>query len=286
MESSKHGNAGGRGNRNAIVVAGVDVGSLYTKVLILDIEENILSYRIIRSGFLYDQAAASCLEGALEGAGIASNRIGYVVSTGYGRARVSFASEHVSEISCHARAAKWLFPEAGTVIDIGGQDSKVIYVADEGQVLNFVMNDKCAAGTGRFLEVMADALSVELGEMGTLAGQSRTAVEVSSQCTVFAESEVISLLTAGTQREDIVAAIHRSIVRRIMAMIGQLGKKERVTMTGGVTKNRGVVRELERSLDTTLLISEEPQVAGALGAALIALSKLSSESKAAPRRGC
>jgi predicted CoA-substrate-specific enzyme activase len=260
-----------------MIVAGVDVGSLYTKALILDSAENILSYEIIRSGFIYQEAASSCLEAALEQSGFNFNDMAYAVSTGYGRARVSSANEHVSEISCHARAAKWLFPEVRMVVDIGGQDSKVIYVGDDGQVLNFVMNDKCAAGTGRFLEVMAEALSVELDKMGDLSAQSSNAVEVSSQCTVFAESEVISLLTAGSHREDIIAAIHRSIIRRIMAMIGQLGKKERVTMTGGVTKNGGVLRELEKSLNTTLLISEEPQVAGALGAALIALSKLSSE---------
>ena len=233
-----------------MIVAGVDVGSLYTKALILDSAQNVLSYEIIRSGFIYQEAASSCLDAALKKSGFNSH-----------------------DISCHARAAKWLFPEVHMVVDIGGQDSKVIYVGDHGQVLNFVMNDKCAAGTGRFLEVMAEALSVVLDKMGDISAPSENSVEVSSQCTVFAESEVISLLTAGSKREDIIAAIHRSIIRRIMAMIGQLGKKEKVTMTGGVTKNSGVLRELEKSLDTTLLISEEPQVAGALGAALIALSK-------------
>lgn len=260
-----------------MIVAGVDVGSLYTKALILDSAQNILSYEIIRSGFIYQEAASSCLDAALKKSGFDYPDIVYAVSTGYGRARVSSADEHISEISCHARAAKWLFPEVHMVVDIGGQDSKVIYVGDHGQVLNFVMNDKCAAGTGRFLEVMAEALSVDLDKMGDLSAQSRNSFEVSSQCTVFAESEVISLLTAGSKREDIIAAIHRSIIRRIMAMIGQLGKKERVTMTGGVTKNSGVLRELEKNLDTTLLISEEPQVAGALGAALIALSKVPRE---------
>jgi len=256
------------------VVAGIDVGSLYTKALILDDQKNVLSYKIIKSGFAYDEAASSCLNDALSSLELDLHNIAHVISTGYGRARVSFANEHISEISCHARAAKFLFPEARTVIDIGGQDSKVIYVGEQGQVLNFVMNDKCAAGTGRFLEVMASALSVELGDMGPLSSRSTRDVEVSSQCTVFAESEVISLITAGTAREDIVAAIHRSIVRRVVAMIGQLGKKERVTMSGGVTKNSGVVKELERALDTKLLISREPQVAGAVGAALIALGRV------------
>lgn len=262
--------------KSRLVVAGIDVGSLYTKAVLIDGDRNILSHKIMKSGFIYDAAAASCLKEALSVAGLDSNHIANVVSTGYGRARVSFANEHISEISCHARAAKWLFPEAHTVIDIGGQDSKVIYVGDNGQVMSFVMNDKCAAGTGRFLEVMADALSVELVEMGTLSFQSTKVVEVSSQCTVFAESEVISLISAGTAREDIVAAIHRAIVRRVMAMIGQLGKRERITMTGGVTKNSGVVMELEKSLKTSLLIAQEPQIAGALGAALIGLSKISS----------
>lgn len=261
-------------NKNRMIIAGIDVGSLYTKALIMDSDQNTLSYKIIRSGFDYEEAARSSLSEALRLGGIHANDIEYTVSTGYGRRRASFADEHISEISCHAQAAKFLFPAAHTVIDIGGQDSKVIYVGDEGQVLNFIMNDKCAAGTGRFLEVMANALSVDLNKMGALACQSRNVVEVSSQCTVFAESEVISLLTAGSAREDIVAAIHRAIVRRIKAMIGHLGKRERVTMSGGVTKNSGVVRELEKNLNTTLLISKEPQIAGALGAALIALSEV------------
>lgn len=255
-----------------MIVAGIDVGSLYTKAVIMNGDRNILSHKIVKSGFEYEKTAQSTLGDALKQSGLTIQDIGYVVSTGYGRAKVTFTDKQISEISCHARAANWLFPEAQTVIDIGGQDSKVILIGEGGQVFNFVMNDKCAAGTGRFLEVMADALSVELKEMGHLASQSKQNVEVSSQCTVFAESEVISHFVAGYDRSDIVAAIHRAIVRRIVAMVGQLGKRERVTMTGGVTKNKGVTCEIEKSLNTTLLISEEPQLAGAIGAALIALS--------------
>jgi len=239
----------------------------------MDGDEKILSDKIVKSGFAYEETARSSLNDVLKQAGRTIQDIDYVVSTGYGRRKVSFSDEEISEISCHARAGSWLFPEAQTVIDIGGQDSKVILIGEGGQVYNFVMNDKCAAGTGRFLEVMADALSVDLEEMGDLAFQSTKTVEVSSQCTVFAESEVISHFVAGYSRADIVAAIHRAIVRRIVAMVGALGKRERVTMTGGVTKNKGVTREIEKNLDTTLLVSKEPQIAGALGAALIALSK-------------
>jgi predicted CoA-substrate-specific enzyme activase len=256
-----------------MAVAGIDVGSLYTKAVILDRDRNNLAHRIVKSGFAYEETAQSSLNDALEQSGLTIRDIDYVVSTGYGRKKVSFTDEQISEISCHAKAAGWLFPEAQTVIDIGGQDSKVILIGEGGQVFNFVMNDKCAAGTGRFLEVMADALSVNLEDMGDLGFQAKKKVEVSSQCTVFAESEVISHFVAGYDRADIVAAIHRAIVRRIVAMVGQLGKRERVTMTGGVTKNKGVTAEIENKLNTTLLISEEPQIAGALGAALIALSK-------------
>jgi predicted CoA-substrate-specific enzyme activase len=256
-----------------MIVVGIDVGSLYTKALIMDHDKNLLAQKIVKSSFAYEETAKSSLEDVLNRSGLTIRDIAYVVSTGYGRAKVSFTDEQISEISCHARAASWLFPEAQTVIDIGGQDSKVILIGEGGRVLNFVMNDKCAAGTGRFLEVMADALSVDLEEMGDVASRAKKVVEVSSQCTVFAESEVISHFVAGYDRSDIVAAIHRAIVRRTMAMVGALGKRERVTMTGGVTKNRGITQELEKSLNTTLLISKEPQLAGALGAALIALSK-------------
>ncbi|MBI4304628.1 MAG: 2-hydroxyglutaryl-CoA dehydratase [Chloroflexi bacterium] len=276
-------------------VAGVDVGSLCTKALIWDARlrqgydgqaslrqgyggqasQKVVSYHIIRSGALFREAAETCLAEALRLAGLKSGDIDYVVSTGYGRANVKFANDQVTELTCHARGARHFCPDVHTVIDIGGQDSKVIHINDQGQVENFVMNDKCAAGTGRFLEVMAGALQVNLEGLGELSLRSQIEVDVSSMCTVFAESEVISLFAAGHNQADIASAVHRAIARRIVGMVGQIGARGKVAMTGGVAKNIGVVRALEKKLGTAILVPEEPQINGALGAAIIAAERVS-----------
>ena len=258
------------------LVAGIDVGSLCTKTVIINISGSIQSCNIMRSGAAYQGAAETSLAQALSAANLNSDDISHIIATGYGRGRVPFADAEVTEITCHARGARWVFPEIHTVIDIGGQDSKVISVDDRGQAVRFVMNDKCAAGTGRFLEVMAGALGVDLSEMGELSLQTKHDVEVSSMCTVFAESEVISLLAEGCDKTDIAAALYSAIARRITGMVGQLGMKERVAMTGGVAKSIGVVKALEKKLNTTLLVPEEPQIVGAWGAALIATERISS----------
>ncbi|MEW6034586.1 MAG: acyl-CoA dehydratase activase [Chloroflexota bacterium] len=255
---------------------GIDIGSLCTKTVLLNSEGNLLSFDIMRSGSDYRDASEVSLARALELAGVARDHVGYVVSTGYGRARAPFADGEVTEITCHARGASHLFPETRTVIDIGGQDSKVIHVDEQGHAVRFVMNDKCAAGTGRFLEVMAAALGVDITALGELALTSHSELQVSSMCTVFAESEVISMMAAGCSKADIAAAVHNAIARRITGLVGRLGQRERVLMSGGVAKNQGVVRALERKLNTTLLLPEEPQAVGALGAALIALDRMSS----------
>ena len=253
--------------------AGIDLGSLCTKVVILDIDKKIKSYTILRSGAVYKGVAETALNEALSKAGLEFKDLHYIVSTGYGRTRVPFAQKEVTEISCHARGANYFCPEVRTVIDIGGQDSKVIHVDDQGRPVRFVMNDKCAAGTGRFLEVMAGALGVDLDEMSELSFQAQELIEVSSMCTVFAESEVISLFAGGYKKQEIAAAVYRSIARRITGLVGQLGIKEKVAMTGGVAKSKGMVRALAEKLGITLIISEEPQITGALGAALIAYDK-------------
>jgi (R)-2-hydroxyacyl-CoA dehydratese activating ATPase len=258
------------------IVAGIDVGSLTTKVVLMDSaeKERVLIFRIVRSGSDFRKAMETAVEEALKSAGLRFEDIRFAVSTGYGREIVGFSNSRVTEITCHARGAKHLFPEVHTVIDIGGQDSKVISIDDRGGVANFTMNDKCAAGTGRFLEVMASALEVEIGQLGELSAQSMQQVKVSSMCTVFAESEVISLLSKECSKADIAAAIHEAIARRITGMVSQVGMKERVVMVGGVAKNTGVVRSLERMLKATFLIPPEPQINGALGAALIAAERL------------
>lgn len=253
------------------IAAGIDVGSLCTKAVILNEDGKILASNVSRSGAYYTGAAEAAMEQVLQSAGLKIDDVGCIIATGYGRAKVPFAKRHVTEITCHARGAKSLFPDVRTVIDIGGQDSKVIYVNDQGHPANFVMNDKCAAGTGRFLEVMAGALEVELDEMGDLSfSAGDEPVEVSSMCTVFAETEVISLLAQGHHKSDIAAAIFSSIARRVTGLAGQLGVQEPVAMSGGVAKGQGMVRALEKKLGTSLLLPPEPQIVGALGAAIIA----------------
>ena len=258
------------------IAVGVDVGSLCTKTVILDGEKNILSYNIMRSGHYYKGAAEKSIDNALKSAGLKKKDADYILGTGYGRGSVTGANGEVTEITCHARGAMRLFSDVRTVIDIGGQDSKVIGISDNFRVTNFVMNDKCAAGTGRFLEVMASALSVEIGEMGDLCLASQEKVEVSSMCTVFAESEVISLFAQGLKKRDIAAGIADSIARRIIGMVGQVGLKEKVVMSGGVAKNAGVVRAIEKRIETKLFIAQEPQIVGALGAGIIALERINS----------
>ena len=180
------------------------------------------------------------------------------------------ASSQITEITCHAEGMHFLFPEVRTLIDIGGQDSKVIALGDQGQVNDFNMNDKCAAGSSRFLEVMARALGVTLEAMGELSLKAKRVAQVSSMCTVFAESEVISLVSERWEKEDIIAGIHQSIARRMVSMVERVGLRERVAMSGGVARNIGVVTALEDILNTSLIVPEQPELVGALGAALIA----------------
>jgi predicted CoA-substrate-specific enzyme activase len=261
------------------LVAGIDLGSLCTKSVITDLKGKVLSYSIIRSGSIYVGAAEASFSQALKKAGLSMEQIGYIVSTGYGRDQVPFANMQITEITCHARGVTHIFPDVHTIIDIGGQDSKVIHLNNEGEVNNFVMNDRCAAGTGRFLEVMAGALDSSLEEMGEIWLKSTKQVEVSSVCTVFAESEVISLIASGGEKADIMAAIFRAVARRTSGLVAQLGIRENVAMTGGVAKNNGIVYALEKKLGIHFHIPEEPQIIGAWGAALIAIKRLLSQTQ-------
>ncbi|MBU2547810.1 MAG: 2-hydroxyglutaryl-CoA dehydratase [Proteobacteria bacterium] len=254
--------------------AGVDIGSLTAKSVIVDRDCHVVAYRVVQ-GLIVDEAAASeSLSLALAEAGLDRSDIGCLVTTGYGRSMVGFGDRNVTEISCHARGAHFLFPGVRTVMDIGGQDSKVISLSPDGGVGNFAMNDKCAAGTGRFLEVMAQALDLPISEMGPLSLRSEAPASISSICTVFAESEVISLKARGRSRLDIVAGIHEAIGRRMHSLVKQVGMGRPVAMSGGVAKNVGVVRVLERLMGTDILRPPEPQIVGALGAALFAREAL------------
>ena len=251
-------------------VSGIDVGALSTEAVILDSEGELSGYSIVETGANSTEAAEEAFGKALLAAGIRRNAVVHTVATGYGRISVPFAKKRVTEISCHAMGAQHLFPDTGTVIDIGGQDSKVIRIGDSGKVLDFTMNDKCAAGTGRFLEVMAAKLRVPLEEMSALSLRTEKEAHISSVCTVFAESEVVSLVAKNHPKEEIIRGLHRAITNRVWSMVKALGVYGEVAMTGGVAKNRGVVTLMEEKLGKPIRVYAEPQIVGALGAALFA----------------
>jgi predicted CoA-substrate-specific enzyme activase len=252
-----------------MVTAGVDIGAITAKAVVFD-GEGLLATALILAGYNRAAAALQVLDGALAQAGLAREQIARLVATGYGRVQVAGADRTVTEITCHARGAHHLCPGVHTVIDIGGQDSKGIAVGAAGKVLDFVMNDKCAAGTGRFLEVMAHALEVDLVDFGELALAAPRRARISSTCTVFAESEVITHLAAGADRGEIIAGIHEAIAVRVATMVGRIPVRDRVVLTGGVAHNAGVARMLEEKLGQSITVPEHAQLAGAIGAALIA----------------
>jgi predicted CoA-substrate-specific enzyme activase len=259
-----------------LLVAGIDVGAATAKAVILN-DRKILSYAIIPTGFDVVNAANEVIELALEKAACSMNEIGFIMSTGYARNAVPFANKAVTEIRCHAKGAHFQLPAVRTIVDIGGQDSKVIRVNESGNVVNFTMNDKCAAGTGRFFEVMAKVLGLDIDEMGPVALKSRHPCQISSTCTVFAESEMVSLRAQGKRREDLIGGIHKAAVSRIVTMGKAVGYEREVVLTGGVAKNVGVKKYLEDAIKMEVVLPEEPQITGALGAALLADAELSKE---------
>jgi predicted CoA-substrate-specific enzyme activase len=249
--------------------AGIDVGAITAKAAILE-DGALLCSAVIQAG--YDRAAAAlqALDQALAQAGLSREQVVRLVATGYGRVQVPGAQRTVTEITCHARGAHFLCPDVRTVIDIGGQDSKAIAVGAGGKVLDFVMNDKCAAGSGRFLEVMARALEVDVAGFGALALSAARRAKISSTCTVFAESEVVTHLAAGVARDEIAAGIHEAIAARVATMAGRIAVQDVVMLTGGVARNAGVARMLEEKLGHRIVVPEQAQLAGAIGAALVA----------------
>lgn len=255
-----------------ICTMGIDIGSAASKCVILKDGSDIVTTSLVHAG-AGSSGPERAVRQALENAGLEAEALSCVLATGYGRAQVSMADYQMSELSCHAKGAYELFPGAGTVIDIGGQDAKVLRIGRQGNLENFVMNDKCAAGTGRFLEVMARILEVELSDMAKLARESVKKVDISSTCTVFAESEVISQLAGGSNKCDILDGIHRSVAGRVSGLARRVGVVDTVVMTGGVARNDGVLKALERELQTKIVTSPLAQYAGALGAALFAYEK-------------
>jgi predicted CoA-substrate-specific enzyme activase len=251
--------------------AGIDVGSLSAEAVLINEAGGIIAYSILPTGPDSKKAGTDAFQMALNRAGAEKKEVKHVVSTGYSRARVAEADNKTkTEISCHALGAHHLIPGVRTIIDIGGQDSKAIRVSKDGRVLDFAMNDKCAAGTGRFLEVMAGALGTDIEQIGKLALQSSAQLTISSTCTVFAESEVISLISQGKSPADIAMAISLAIAHRTSGLVSRVGLEDQVVMTGGVAKNIAVVRLLAEKISCRIQVPEEPQIIGALGAALFA----------------
>jgi predicted CoA-substrate-specific enzyme activase len=253
-----------------MLTAGIDIGSITTKAAVLA-DGKLLGTRVIFTGYNSEAAGRRVFEELLDELRLDPSAIRKIISTGYGRNSVTFVNKSMTEIICHGAGAHYLNPGVRSIIDIGGQDSKVIVIDEKGKVKNFAMNDKCAAGTGRFLEVMARALEVDLDGFGTLSLKAGSPSKISSLCTVFAESEVISLISKGERRENIIAGIHESIAARVAAMANRVGIVPPVVMTGGVAKNRGVVKAMEKKLGVSIEVSPYAQVNGAIGAAVLAM---------------
>lgn len=253
---------------------GVDVGSTASKCVILEDGKRIVSKSLVPVGTGTSGPARAIAE-VFEACGMEREDMTFSIATGYGRHSIDWTNCSMSELSCHAHGAYFVFPQVKTVIDIGGQDAKVLRVGPRGMLSNFVMNDKCAAGTGRFLDVMARVLEIEVGDMEALGAQARGEVTISSTCTVFAESEVISQLAAGSGKCEIIDGIHRSVASRVSGLVQRIGVEETVVMTGGVARNGGVVRAMEKELGVPIYVSELSQYMGALGAARLAYAKQS-----------
>lgn len=258
-----------------MIVAGCDVGSLTSKAVVMIMENGsscIVGASIIRSRTNPHVISEKALNEAMEKAGINRSRVECCVGTGYGRERMPFTDESASEIKCHAKGAHWLLPSARTVIDIGGQDCKAIQLDEKGNVIEFSTNDKCASGTGRFMEVMAKVLNIDLAELSSLSGKSTSPLTLASTCTVWAQADVINHLNSGMPIEDIAAGINTAMAGRVATLVSGLGLHDDVTMTGGGAKNLGLVQTLEHIIGRGIkkIRKSDPQLAGAIGAAIVA----------------
>jgi predicted CoA-substrate-specific enzyme activase len=255
---------------------GIDIGSLSCDAVLIDRDERVLATSVVPTGAKNKESIARVTDEVLRLSGVSKSDVAGVVSTGYGRDRVEERTSAVTEITCHARGIFSLIPETKVLIDIGGQDSKSILIGKDGRILDFAMNDKCAAGTGRFLEAMARALQVDIDDMGALDEGAQGSQTISSMCTVFAESEVVSLIAGGTPVNEIVHGINRSIAARTLSLVKRVAPTSgglTVAMSGGVARNSGVVRAISAALGQVVSVPDLPDTVGALGAALIAREK-------------
>jgi len=254
--------------------AGVDVGSTQTKAVVINEDREIVATALIDTGANVVRAAENAFKTAIETKNILEEEVEWVIGTGYGRYRVTFGNDQITEISCHGRGAAHIFPNTRTVVDMGGQDTKAIRVSDSGEIDDFCMNDKCAAGTGRFLGAAASALEIPLPDLGGTALTSEKGVRISTTCTVFAESEVLAWLGKGKRVQDILWGVHESIAKRTMGLLRRVGVNDEITFTGGVSKNVAMIKALEDVIGQKLNVSEECHYMGALGAALFAMDHI------------
>jgi len=258
-----------------LYVIGVDIGSAFSKAVVMS-EDKVVSHHIMPSGGNYRLTAEAVVKKALGKAKLSLKDIGYIVATGYGASNATFAHEAVGDLSCLGRGVAYLFPPARTVIDIGGQFTRVFRVNDKGKVIAFLQSEKCAAGSGRFLQIIAKVLQIDLKDIGELSLKSKNRVDFNTGCAVFAESEAISRVAEGTLKEDILAGLHRTLAAKIQSMVERVGLEPDCSVVGGGAKDIGLVKSIEKSLGCRLLVPEEPQIVAALGAALLAEEKAAS----------
>lgn len=251
----------------SVITLGIDIGSTTSKCAIMRDGQEITATAVLDTGVGTDGAQLVIAE-AMSKSCMQRKDIDYIVVTGYGRRTFNDSDDEISELSCHAKGAVFLFPCVRTVIDIGGQDAKVLKIGEDGRMKDFLMNDKCAAGTGRFLEVMARVLNIPIDDFDKISAESKKKVDISATCTVFAETEVISHLANAVKKEDILAGIHRSIAARVCSLAERVGIDNMVVFTGGVARNGGMVRALEEKMGTVIYVNEYCQLNGAIGAAL------------------
>ena len=256
-----------------MLVAGVDVGSTQTKAVILNDNAELIARGLVNTGANVVKAAERAFGEARAIAKAEEWDVNYIVGTGYGRYKVPFGNTQITEISCHARGASYLFPGTRTIIDIGGQDTKGIKINDKGEVIDFSMNDKCAAGTGRFLAAAAEVMGITLNELGEMALRSTAPIRITNVCTVFVETEIMNHLSKGRNPQDIIAGVHQSIAARSVSLVRRVGIVPEITFTGGVSRNRGMVHALEEKLGMKINVNEDSQFIGAIGAALFALER-------------
>jgi (R)-2-hydroxyacyl-CoA dehydratese activating ATPase len=252
-------------------VAGCDVGSLTSKAVILQ-KGRIKASAVLKSGPNPRESAEQVMQAVLSDAGLTMDAIRYCVGTGYGREKIPFVNQVVSEITCHAKGARWMVPSVRTIIDIGGQDCKVIKLDRQGKVEKFITNDKCASGTGRFLDVMAKLLHISVADLGKLSARATAPITFASTCTVWAQSDVVKHINSGFPLEDIGAGINHAMANRVAMLVSTIKPEKDICMTGGVAKNEGVFKTLENLVGQRIKrpVKADPQLAGALGAALLA----------------